>query len=73
VINEKRKVIIRVELGTFHPESVQVVIEAEKLSIRCEEELQIDEKTTIVKRFTRRIPIQADQLRIDMIATQMNT
>jgi len=73
VINEKRRYVIRVELGTFNPESVQVVIETEKLSVQCEEELQIDERTTIVKRFTRRISVPIEKLRTELIATEMNT
>lgn len=50
-MNEKRKYTIRVELGTFHPESVQVVIDSDKVLVRCEEELQIDEKTTSKRLF----------------------
>lgn len=62
-------------------------IEESKLSIRCEEELRIDDKTIsmyreglngqnnclVVKRFTRRIPIPAEKLNTEMIATEMNS
>jgi HSP20 family molecular chaperone IbpA len=72
-VNERRRYLIRVELGAFRPESVQVFIESTKLTVRCEEEIQIDDRTTIVKRFVRRIAVPAEQLRTEMIATQMNS
>ncbi|KAI6234550.1 Alpha crystallin/Hsp20 domain and HSP20-like chaperone domain-containing protein [Aphelenchoides fujianensis] len=73
VINERRRYVVRVELGTFRPESIRVIVEADKLVIHCDEEVEIDRATSVMKRFVRRINLPIEQLQTDMLATELNS
>ncbi|KAI6214034.1 hypothetical protein M3Y94_00221100 [Aphelenchoides besseyi] len=73
VINERRRYVVRVELGTFRPESITVIVEADKLVVRCEEIVDVNEWTSVMKRFVRRINLPMKELQTEMMATEMNT
>ncbi|KAI6187074.1 Alpha crystallin/Hsp20 domain and HSP20-like chaperone domain-containing protein [Aphelenchoides besseyi] len=73
VINERRRYIVRVELGTFRPESITVIVETDKLVVRCEEIVDVNEWTSVMKRFVRRINLPMKELQTEMMATEMNT
>lgn len=72
MFNERRRCVIQVDIGRFHANSVSFTFEGDKLLIKAEEEVPLNESTTVVKKMVRRVAVPVDSLRTDIMASQVN-
>uniref|UniRef100_A0A7E4W1G3 SHSP domain-containing protein n=1 Tax=Panagrellus redivivus TaxID=6233 RepID=A0A7E4W1G3_PANRE len=71
IINEKRKFTAIVDMAHFRPEDIEITLQEGRLTIRAEQEVPIDGKTSVVKVFIRKFSIPND-VRHEMVATELS-
>jgi HSP20 family molecular chaperone IbpA len=69
---EKNKFIAIVDMSNFKPEDIEVILEPGRLTVKAEQEIPLDDTTTITKYFIRKFTIP-DDVRNEMIATELNS
>ena len=72
IISEKNKFVAIVDMSNFKPEDIEVILEPGKLTVKAEQEVPLDNNTTVTKCFIRKFTIP-DDVRSEMIATELNS
>lgn len=59
-------------MSNFKPEDIEVIMEKGLLTIRAEQDVKLDDRTSITKIFTRKFTIP-DDVRCEMVATELSS
>uniref|UniRef100_A0A0K0EX71 SHSP domain-containing protein n=1 Tax=Strongyloides venezuelensis TaxID=75913 RepID=A0A0K0EX71_STRVS len=71
MIYERKKITVYIDMSNFKPEDVQVYVEKGRLTVIAEQEINLNNSTTVIKKFSRKFIIPED-VRNEFIATELD-
>ncbi|CEF60248.1 Alpha crystallin/Hsp20 domain and HSP20-like chaperone domain-containing protein [Strongyloides ratti] len=71
IICERKKITVFIDMSNFRAEDVQVYVEKGRLTILAEQEVKLNNSTTVIKKFSRKFVIP-DDVRNEFIATELD-
>uniref|UniRef100_A0A1I7YFA5 SHSP domain-containing protein n=1 Tax=Steinernema glaseri TaxID=37863 RepID=A0A1I7YFA5_9BILA len=71
IIDEKRRFIVLIDMSNFKPEDIEVLLEKGRLTVKAQQEVMIDSKTSVEKHFLRKFSIPND-VRDEFVATELD-
>uniref|UniRef100_A0A0K0E4K1 SHSP domain-containing protein n=1 Tax=Strongyloides stercoralis TaxID=6248 RepID=A0A0K0E4K1_STRER len=71
VICERKKITVFIDMSNFRAEDVQVFVEKGRLTVLAEQEIKLNNSTSVIKKFSRKFVIP-DDVRNEFIATELD-
>uniref|UniRef100_A0A915CP30 SHSP domain-containing protein n=1 Tax=Ditylenchus dipsaci TaxID=166011 RepID=A0A915CP30_9BILA len=66
------KYTLTIDMHIFKAEDIQVLMQKGQLTIQAEQEVKLNEKTSVVRRFVRRLTLPED-VNVEVFTTEMNS